>query len=54
MSVLRLGRMAQEINSIVDPYLSWVDQLVRELAQVQVPAQGRMFFFKSWAARQAT
>ena len=31
MPVLRTEKMAQEINSIVDWYLSWMAQLVREL-----------------------
>ena len=41
--------MAQEINSIVDRYLSWIAQLVRALARkarVQVPVQDRIFLFK--------
>ena len=32
-SVLMLERMAQEINSIVDRYMFWIAQLVRELAR---------------------
>ena len=33
MSVLRTEKMAQEINSIVDPYLCLLSQLVRALAR---------------------
>ena len=33
MSVLRSEKMAQEINSIVDWYMSWIAQLVRALAR---------------------
>ena len=33
MSVLRSEKMAQEDNSIVDRYMSWIAQLVRALAQ---------------------
>ena len=33
MSVLRTEKMAQEINSIVDRYMSWIAQLVRALAR---------------------
>ena len=33
MSVLRSEKMAQEINSIVIQYMSWIAQLVRALAR---------------------
>ena len=33
MSVLRIERMAQEINSVMDRYLYWIAQLVRALAR---------------------
>ena len=33
MLVLRTQKVAQEINSIVDRYMSWIAQLVRALAQ---------------------
>ena len=32
MSVLRTEKMAQEINSIVVRYMSWIAQLVRTIA----------------------
>ena len=32
MSVLRSEKMAQEINYIVDRYMSWIAQLIRALA----------------------
>ena len=33
MSVLRTEKKAQEINSIMDRYMTWIAQLVRALAQ---------------------
>ena len=43
--------MAQEINSNMDWYMSWIAQLVRALAReakgrVQVSVQDRIFLFK--------
>ena len=37
MSILRSERMVQEINCIVNQYLSWITQLIRALAQFEVP-----------------
>ena len=33
MLVLRSEKMAQEVDSIVDRYMSWIAQLVRALAR---------------------
>ena len=51
MSVLRSEKMAQEVNSIVDRYMSWIAQLVRALARKaeglgSSPGPGYNFLFK--------
>ena len=51
MSVLMLEKMAQEIHSNVDRYMSWIAQLFTALARKakglgSIPVQNRIFLFK--------